>query len=282
MKPRYCIFLILIFISFSNSLSAFEWIAHRGASALAPENTLAAFLLAWQQGVHSVECDVFLSQDKQIVIIHDPSTQRTTNGNLKVNDTPWQLLSRLDAGSWKSPQWRGEKIPLLKSLFELKPKNHKIYVEIKDKPELIDILAKDLRLIEDIQTISIISDDYEVITLAKKQFPLLECLWVVGKETTPIAQNKDGWINTLIAKAKKARLDGLTLDHRLFQGEAISYGKAIKSAGLKWVVWTVDDAQEAHRFITHGVDAITTNDPYRLRHEVQKYNPLHQDLIADI
>jgi glycerophosphoryl diester phosphodiesterase len=99
--------------------------AHRGASAHAPENTLAAFQLAWEQGAQAIEFDVKLTSDGHIVIIHDQTVDRTTNGTGFVARLPLAALRELDAGSWLPADtmrgdgyFRGEKIPTLDEVFE--------------------------------------------------------------------------------------------------------------------------------------------------------------------
>jgi len=90
-----------------------EIIAHRGASHDAPENTLAAVNLAWQQNADAVEIDVHLSRDGQIVVIHDENTRKTAGLNKNVSEQTLAELRRLDVGRWKGRQWAGEKIPVL-------------------------------------------------------------------------------------------------------------------------------------------------------------------------
>jgi glycerophosphoryl diester phosphodiesterase len=92
--------------------------AHRGASAYAPENTLAAFQRALEQGAHLIEFDVKLTADKQVVVIHDQTVDRTTNGTGKVNQLPLSELKKLDAGSWFDEKYHGESIPTLEEVFE--------------------------------------------------------------------------------------------------------------------------------------------------------------------
>ncbi|MGA7607078.1 MAG: glycerophosphodiester phosphodiesterase family protein, partial [Anaerolineales bacterium] len=88
--------------------------AHRGASAHAPENTLASFELALSQGADAIELDVNLSADGEVVIIHDSTVDRTTNGHGRVAQLSLTELRSLDAGSFFSEKYHGEKIPLLK------------------------------------------------------------------------------------------------------------------------------------------------------------------------
>ncbi len=92
--------------------------AHRGASAHAPENTLAAFNLAIKQGAPALEFDVKLSADEQVVVIHDVTVDRTTNGRGRVCDLPLAALHELDAGACFGEQYRGERIPTLSEVLE--------------------------------------------------------------------------------------------------------------------------------------------------------------------
>ena len=88
-------------------------IAHRGASAEAPENTLAAFALAADLGAEGIEFDVQSTVDNELVILHDLTLDRTTNGHGATFDTRWSDIGSLDAGSWFSPRFKDERVPRL-------------------------------------------------------------------------------------------------------------------------------------------------------------------------
>src|SRR5947207_12232183 len=102
-------------------------IAHRGASAWAPENTMAAFRLALEMGAHGFELDVQLTTDDQVVVIHDGSVNRTTNGTGRIAQMPLSQIRRLDAGSWfnhvrtrrAKQEYKDERIPILSEALEL-------------------------------------------------------------------------------------------------------------------------------------------------------------------
>lgn len=96
----------------------FLCVAHRGARAYAPENTLPAFELALAQGADVLELDVHLSRDDEVVVIHDARVDRTTNGRGAVRDLRWADLQALDAGMWWGPAWRGTRIPALREVLE--------------------------------------------------------------------------------------------------------------------------------------------------------------------
>ena len=104
--------------------------AHRGASAHAPENTIAAFELALAQQADAIELDVKLSSDGYVVVHHDDTVDRTTNGNGRIKDLSLAQLRSLDAGSFFAEKFRGEKIPTLEDVFEAVGKRTFINVEL--------------------------------------------------------------------------------------------------------------------------------------------------------
>src|SRR5690606_29171611 len=132
-------------------------IAHRGASAFAPENTMAAFRLAKELGADGIELDVMLSADGNLVVIHDQSVERTSNGQGKVNEMSWNELGTLDAGSKFDIRFNGEPIPLLEQVFEELGGHFLINVELKNyatsrdqlTEKVIDLIRK-MGLIESV------------------------------------------------------------------------------------------------------------------------------------
>lgn len=116
--------------------------AHRGASAQAPENTLAAFELAARQGAPAIELDAKLSADGQVIVMHDARVDRTTDGKGRVCDLPLTALRELDAGSWFSRQYRGERIPTLGEVFETLGKRLFINVELTNYTTPRDALVE--------------------------------------------------------------------------------------------------------------------------------------------
>ncbi len=122
-------------------------VAHRGASGNAPENTLAAIRKALEVGAVIIEIDVQISADGHIVVIHDHTLERTTNGHGETCTFTVEKLRRLDAGSWFSPEFKGERIPLLHEVFDLLKGRACINIEIKppapmeDYKKRIDLIA---------------------------------------------------------------------------------------------------------------------------------------------
>jgi glycerophosphoryl diester phosphodiesterase len=106
-------------------------VAHRGSSGNAPENTLAAFELALESGADVIECDVRLTRDEEVVIFHDRTLDRTTNGTGRVQDKPLEELKKLDAGSWFSTKFKGEAIPTLREALQFLDGRAFLNIELK-------------------------------------------------------------------------------------------------------------------------------------------------------
>jgi glycerophosphoryl diester phosphodiesterase len=135
----FCIF-VLLFIPFNLHLMSSTStnhkdqpliIAHRGASGYAPENTLAAIDLAMSSDAQMIEIDVHLSKDGHVIVIHDETVDRTTNGSGKVNEMTLDELQQLDAGSWFSDEFAGERLPTLQEVMSLIDGDKKLLIEIK-------------------------------------------------------------------------------------------------------------------------------------------------------
>ncbi len=116
--------------------------AHRGAMATHPENTISAFRAAIEAGAHMIEFDVQLTSDNQLVVIHDATVDRTTNGTGKVAELTFPEIRELDAGSWKSPEFKGELIPSLNEALEIMPDNIWLNIHLKGDDILGQLVAK--------------------------------------------------------------------------------------------------------------------------------------------
>ena len=105
-------------------------LAHRGDFANAPENTLPSFQQAIQKGADGVELDAKLTSDGHVIVIHDPTLERTTDGHGKVSSSTLEVIRRLDAGSWFNEKFRGTNVPLLAEVFETVGKDKLINIEL--------------------------------------------------------------------------------------------------------------------------------------------------------
>jgi glycerophosphoryl diester phosphodiesterase len=249
----------------SLNMSAVEIIAHRGASYDAPENTIAAYKLGYQQKADGDETDLHLTKDGKIIVSHDADTGRTSGVKGKLVEMNLEEVRKLDVGKWG--KWKDkdftEKFPLLDEILPLIPDGKKMYLEIKIGSEILPELAKALKRAgkKPAQT-PIIGFGYETMRDAKAALPHLKVYWLVSA-------NKDKtWptVEELIAKAKAAKLDGLDLNYGFPIDKA--FVKKVHDAGLELVTWTVDDADVARKHVEAGVDGITTNRPGWLREQL--------------
>jgi glycerophosphoryl diester phosphodiesterase len=118
--------------------------AHRGACVSHPENTLPAFAEAIRLGVHQIEFDVYLTKDKQCVVIHDGSVDRTTDGKGKVSELTLAEIQRLDAGSWKDDRFVGVKVPTLQETLAMMPENIWLNVHTRGGAEAGTAVAREI------------------------------------------------------------------------------------------------------------------------------------------
>ena len=147
-------------------------IAHRGASFDAPENTLAAFRLAWEQGADGIEGDFYLTADGEIVCLHDSDTGRTGGRKLSVGQSTLAELRKVDVGAWRGDKFRGEPIPTLAEVLGVVPEGKKIFVEIKCGPQIVPRVQRDLvRSHLKPAQVTIISFHESVIDAVRKQLP---------------------------------------------------------------------------------------------------------------
>ncbi len=243
-----------------------EIIGHRGASYDAPENTLSSFKLGYEQKADADECDIYLTKDGRIVVIHDGTTVRTGGVTNKISDQTFDELRRLDVGKWG--KWKdlgfSEKIPSLVEVLELIPDGKRLFIEVKCGPEILPELETVLRHAgkRPEQTV-IIGFGYETMQQAKAKSPKLQVLWLVSKNNKT---KKYPPVKDLIEKAKAANLDGLDLESGFPIDKA--FVDTVHRAGLKLYTWTVDDPALARKEASAGVEGITTNRPRWLREQL--------------
>lgn len=250
--------LFLIFVLNMNAQNFF--IAHRGDSFVAPENTVASAKSAWQAGADAVEIDIHLSIDNRILVIHDSDTKRTCSSkkNLEIAKTPSVLLRDLDAGIWKGQQFKGEKIPFLTEILETVPEEKTLVVEIKCGSEVIPPLVRVMEKTPKRKQVVFISFGWDTILETKKTFPDNKCYW--------LSASKNG-LTKKMKEAAEAGLEGVNLQSKIIDEEVMAAAKDYK---LEVLAWTVDDPAEAKRISQLGVTKITTNRPAWLKEELAK------------
>jgi glycerophosphoryl diester phosphodiesterase len=249
------------------SAAVVEIIAHRGASFDAPENTLAALSLGYQQKADAVELDLRLTKDGQPVVIHDANTRRVAGVASRVASRPFAQLRRLDVAHWG--KWKGrafsEQVPSLAEALAVVPEGKRLFLELKCGPALLPALARALqRAAKPPPQTVIIGFGYRTVRRAKAMFPALEVGWLASRNRTT---RRFPPLQRLILRAKAANLDALDLE----AGFPIDkeFVRQAHQAGLKLYTWTIDDPALARRQAAAGVDGITTNRPGWLREQLR-------------
>lgn len=237
-------------------------VAHRGASHDAPENTLPAFKLAWQQGADAIEGDFYRTRDGHIVCIHDQDTKRVAGTKLVVEESTLEELRALDVGAYKGEEFRGTVIPTLGEMLATVPLGKRVYLEVKGDetmvPALLDGVAKSG--LKPAQVV-VISFNAEVIRVVKNRAPQYTANWLSG-----FKQAKSGEVTptleTVLATLDRIHADGFSSSKDLIDEAFIA---KVKAKGYAYHVWTVDDVDTAKRFVKWGAGSVTTNMPGEMR-----------------
>src|SRR5574337_1574840 len=168
--------------SFSMTLN----IAHRGAAALAPENTMAAFEKAVELGADAIELDLHVSRDGELVVIHDQTLDRTTNGHGPVHACNLQELRQLDAGRWFGESFAGQRIPTLAEVLDRFAGKVLLALEVKaGSAFFLDIEEKAIAVLRKYQAISQVAvasfDHYALLKLKELEPSLRTAALLVGR-----------------------------------------------------------------------------------------------------
>lgn len=251
-----------LIIYITGCATSMQIIGHRGASFLAPENTLSAVKLAWEMGADAVEIDVWLSKDKRVIVSHDASTKRTADIDLNISETSSTELRNLDVGCWKGEQFAGEKMPFLEEIIKIIPPGRQLFIEIKCGAEILPYLREIIQNSGRQSQIVIIGFDLETLTQSKAPMPDIPTYWlrstVKDEQTQQPKPHNPEWI--ILAKQKN--LDGLNVH---YAGLTKDFATAVHRAGLKLYVWTVNDPVDALRLKKLRVNGITTDKPDIIR-----------------
>jgi len=244
-------------------------IAHRGASREAPENTLAAFSLAWKEGADGIEADFRLTRDGRIVCLHDATTKRTAGVELVVAESSLEELRLLDIGAWKGARWRGERIPTLEEVLSGLPAGKVFMIELKCGPEIIDPLQRVLTADGiPVEKLRLLSFDARLVAGLKEQMPGFRACLNVDYRFSPRARAWSPSRVEIPALLEQCRADGISSKaHPMIDVQLVA---GLHGSGKEVHVWTVDSAREADHYRSLGVDSIMTNCPGRLQQVVEK------------
>jgi glycerophosphoryl diester phosphodiesterase len=223
-----------------------DLMAHRGASGLAPENTLAAFALALQHEPEWIELDVHATLDGELVVMHDPTVDRTTNGRGAIADMPLAELRTLDAGGWFGTESRGERVPLLEEVAALVGQRSRLNVEIKAGPDLAQAAA---------QVVEVLRAGGILARSEISSFDLEAVLAVQALTDEPALALITGRADSL-ALCMEHGLPWLNLHQAAVTAELIATAHA---AGVRVTAWTINDLSRWDDFRALGVDVFCTD-----------------------
>jgi glycerophosphoryl diester phosphodiesterase len=232
---------------------SFLGIAHRGASGRAPENTHAAFAAALALGADAIELDCQLSADGELVVIHDETLERTTDGSGAVGDRTAAELARLDAGSWFDPAYRGERIPRLADVLEQVRDRVTLNVEIKSARDLGRIESKLAALVTEARATAWVvfsSFHWEMIRNMRAAAPWARLGVLCDEDPRPRG----------IALALELGAEAIVPGRRWVDRRVV---EEAHDRGLDVWVWTVNEPGEMRRLIALGVDALFSDWPER-------------------
>jgi len=250
-------------------------IAHRGSSAYAPENTLAAFQLAAEQEADAIELDVDLTRDGHVIVMHDATIDRTTDGHGRVTDLTLEEIRQADAGAWRSAEFKGERVPLLEEVFEAVGQRLLINGEIKDmslrgsglEAQVAALIAKhDL-----IDRVIISSFNPFALRRAQRSAARLACGLLIAPDQPFFL--RDAWLAPLIPH--------LDARHPHYSQVNKAVVDQLHAQGLVVNTWTVNQAGAIHAVRQAGVDGIIGDDPVLIRETLQPPSGVFNLRLAD-
>lgn len=238
-------------------------IGHRGAAALAPENTLAGFRMARDLGV-AFELDVTMSSDGRVVVMHDDTLERTTGRAGFVDETPWAEMAELDAGGWFSPEFRNERIPTLDQVFEEIKGAVPMDIEIKSPRNGGSVSGLAGRVVDCIERhgmterVFVTSFNPLILSAIRKRAPDIPRGQLVGT----FAESELGGLSKLVLQRlslnKQADVDIIVGEAAFLTGDRI---RRYQELGYRVMAWTVNEEPEMRRLLELGVLGIITDDP---------------------
>mgnify|MGYP001304533806 CR=1 FL=1 len=228
-------------------------VAHRGASAAAPENTIAAIEEASKLGVPLVEFDVRSSSDGELFVIHDRTLARTTDGTGRVSRTSADTLRLLDAGSWFSDQFAGERIPSLAQALDALGPETVAAIEIKTRASVMPLVLAAMRTAGKVDEAVVFSFHPRQIQAARRVAPMVPTLLLIDPVRTGVPYSFAA-IQTAVAIGASA----VGLNHESVTHAVVDHAHSL---GLPVFVYTVDAQADVERMVALGVDGVISNRP---------------------
>tara|TARA_B100000029_G_scaffold183735_1_gene181293 strand:+ start:1102 stop:1830 length:729 start_codon:yes stop_codon:yes gene_type:complete len=233
-------------------------IAHRGFSAIAPENTMVAFQKALELNVDCVELDVHGTIDKKVVAIHDQTLNRTTNQTGFVNQQTLNRVRQADAGRWFHDKFTGEKIPPLTEALDLICPSAMAVVEVKDAA-ITDQVVKDIHRTNTSERVVVIAFDPMVLKQVRQLDSTLSTGFLLGGDKGHV--NDVELAAQLVQQVLVMGVPLLNLSEKLITSLLTN---EIKKRGVTLWTWTIDDLERMKEVVDSGVQGITSNQSQRL------------------
>lgn len=234
-------------------MDSWIWIAHRGASGIAPENTVVAFKKAIEIGVDAVELDLHGTADGEVVVIHDASLDRTTDHQGPVNQTALETIKRADAGGWFAAEFAGEPVPTLTEALECITEKTAAVLEIKD-PMIAETVVAKVRETQTLNLTVIISFHTAVLQTVRALEPRIPTGWLIGSDNDQVCPEQ------LCQQLRELGCSLLNVNHKLITAE---FAYEIRRRGVALWCWTVDGIARMREMKAFGVQGITSNYPER-------------------
>lgn len=238
-------------------------IGHRGASGYAPEHTFASWDLALRLGVDYIEQDLQMTRDGELVVMHDPTLDRTTNGSGNVIDRSLAEIADLDAGSWFSPEFAGAAIPALRDVFQKYGHGASYYIETKNPEEAPGMEEKLLALLAEFELRDPAVEKWQVLIQSFSAPSLLKIreldaalplIQLIGKEYSSAD------IRAVLPQIS-AHAVGIGPAHPTVDAELVA---AAHDLGLVVHPYTVNEPADLERMVALGVDGVFTDYPDRV------------------
>lgn len=228
-------------------------IAHRGFSGHYPENTLRAFQEALKLQIDAIELDVRRTQDGTLIVIHDETVDRTTNGSGYVSGLAWDEIKRLDAGVKKGKEFAGEHIPTLDEALELVNGQTMLIVEIKE-PDTVTQVVETIKRHNAQDWVNLVSFHATAIASAKELAPQISRTLIGGTDIGASDEVFHDFVHTAFSNSANS----ITVQYSTLNESRVRYcHERFLSVGT----WTVDEDALANKLISIGVDWIASNYP---------------------
>ncbi|MEM8570435.1 MAG: glycerophosphodiester phosphodiesterase family protein [Pseudomonadota bacterium] len=234
-------------------------IAHRGAAALRPENTLASVEKAIEDGADWIEIDVQESADGQVVVAHDSDFMKAAGNPLKVWDATMDDLAQIDIGSWFDPAYADQRVPLLRDVLLAAKDRANVLIELKFYGHDTDLEGRTIAIVEELG----MQDQIATMSLKYPSVQEMKAL-------------RPGWPAGVLAATAIGDLTGLEGDFLAVSLAEVSPRLVARAqeAGKDIYVWTVNDAVTMSRMISMGVDGVITDDPALAARTIEDHNAL--------